>query len=43
LHRWAGIGLGGRSVDDLIRSIKLFKPTLERWLRTRVLIVDEGQ
>lgn len=41
LHSFAGIGLGKDPVDALVRRVRKNKKTLQRWLRTRVLVVDE--
>jgi len=44
LHRWAGIGLGKRSAEQLAREINTFpkrKQARENWHDTQVLIVDE--
>jgi ATP-dependent DNA helicase PIF1 len=41
LHSFAGIGLGNESVDDLVRKIRKNRKASSRWLRTRVLIIDE--
>ncbi|GMK58364.1 hypothetical protein CspeluHIS016_0503960 [Cutaneotrichosporon spelunceum] len=39
LHSWAGIGLGTRPVDELIRFMNSFART--RWRSTDTLLVDE--
>ncbi|KAG4300737.1 hypothetical protein PCK1_003166 [Pneumocystis canis] len=41
LHSYAGIGLGRDSFEDLCRKIRKNKKCLSRWLRTKVLIIDE--
>jgi ATP-dependent DNA helicase PIF1 len=41
LHSFSGIGLGRESVPDLVRRIKKNIKAKTRWLRTKVLIVDE--
>lgn len=41
LHSYAGIGLGRDSSEDLCKKIKRNKKCLSRWLRTKVLIIDE--
>jgi len=46
LHTWAGIGLGDKDVDLLIRNIRKYKragrgSAYLRWTTTSVLIVDE--
>ncbi|CCE62806.1 hypothetical protein TPHA_0D01660 [Tetrapisispora phaffii CBS 4417] len=41
LHRWAGIGLGGGSLDSLVNKIQKNHELNASWKNTRVLIVDE--
>ncbi|CCD24475.1 DNA helicase NDAI_0D01610 [Naumovozyma dairenensis CBS 421] len=41
LHKWAGVGLGDRSADQLANSIQRRKDVLNSWKNTRVLIIDE--
>ncbi|RMZ90363.1 hypothetical protein DV736_g2396, partial [Chaetothyriales sp. CBS 134916] len=41
LHSWAGIGLGKEPVPELVKKIKRNAKTKARWLRTKVLVVDE--
>lgn len=41
LHSWAGIGLGKEPVPELCKKIKRNAKTRQRWLRTKVLVVDE--
>jgi len=41
LHSFSGIGLGKESVDELIKKIKRNQKAKHRWMRTKVLIVDE--
>ncbi|EMR09860.1 hypothetical protein PNEG_02041 [Pneumocystis murina B123] len=41
LHSYAGIGLGRDSSEDLCKKIRKNKKCLSRWLRTKVLIIDE--
>ena len=43
IHSFAAIGLGIESVDDLAKKIKKNKMALGRWVRTKVLIIDEGR
>lgn len=40
LHRWAGIGLGSGTVEQLIAKIK-YKPAEKNWTQTDILIIDE--
>lgn len=42
VHSFAGIGLGIESAEDLAVKIKKNKKASARWLRTKVLIIDEG-
>ncbi|RXW21685.1 hypothetical protein EST38_g4179 [Candolleomyces aberdarensis] len=41
IHSFAGIGLGIESAEDLATKIRKNKKAAARWLRTRVLIIDE--
>lgn len=41
VHSYAGIGLGTDPVEDLVKRIRKNRKTSGRWLRTRVLIIDE--
>lgn len=41
LHSFAGIGLGKEEVTELVRKIKRNQKAKSRWLRTKVLIIDE--
>lgn len=42
IHSFAGIGLGKEPVDALVTRIRKNKKASARWLRTEVLIIDEG-
>ena len=41
LHSFAGIGLGKEAVPELVKKIKRNGKAKQRWLRTKVLIIDE--
>lgn len=41
LHSFAGIGLGKEEVPELVRKIKRNQKAKGRWLRTKILIIDE--
>ncbi|KFX99163.1 hypothetical protein V490_01914 [Pseudogymnoascus sp. VKM F-3557] len=41
LHSFGGIGLGKEPVPDLVKKIMRNQKAKNRWLRTKVLIVDE--
>lgn len=41
LHSFAGIGLGKEAVPELVRKIKRNMKAKQRWLRTKILIIDE--
>ncbi|KDQ61420.1 hypothetical protein JAAARDRAFT_54792 [Jaapia argillacea MUCL 33604] len=41
IHSFAGIGLGIESAEDLTMKIRKNKKASARWLRTKVLIIDE--
>lgn len=42
IHSFAGIGLGRESAEELANKIRKNKKASARWLRTKVLIIDEG-
>lgn len=42
LHSFGGIGLGVETPEQLANKIKKNKKATGRWLRTKVLIIDEG-
>lgn len=41
LHSFAGIGLGKEEIPELVKKIKRNQKAKLRWMRTKVLIVDE--
>ena len=41
LHSWSGIGLGKEPAPELVKKVKRNQKARQRWLRTKVLIVDE--
>lgn len=41
LHSFAGIGLGKEAVPELVRKIKRNAKAKNRWIRTKILVVDE--
>lgn len=41
LHSWAGIGLGKKSVQDLVLKILTNHKCLQRWRITQILVIDE--
>ena len=41
LHSFAGIGLGKEAVPELVKKIKRNAKAKQRWMRTKVLIIDE--
>ncbi len=41
LHSFAGIGLGKEAVPELVRKIKKNPKARHRWMRTKILVVDE--
>jgi ATP-dependent DNA helicase PIF1 len=43
LHSFAGIGLGKKSSEVLVSAIQRNESVHNRWLATKVLIIDEGQ
>jgi ATP-dependent DNA helicase PIF1 len=42
IHSFAGIGLGIESAEDLASKVRKNKKANSRWMRTKVLIIDEG-
>jgi len=42
LHSFGAFGLGDKPVADLIKMIKRNKKSQMRWVKTKVLIIDEG-
>lgn len=42
IHSFSGIGLGIESAEVLVTKIKKNKKAASRWMRTKVLIIDEG-
>jgi hypothetical protein len=42
IHSFAGIGLGNLPADSLVKKIKANRKASSRWLRTKVLVVDES-
>lgn len=41
LHSFAGIGLGKEEVPELVKKIRRNQKAKHRWLRTKILVVDE--
>lgn len=41
LHSFAGIGLGKEPVPELVKKIKRNQKAKARWMRTKILIIDE--
>ena len=41
LHSFGGIGLGKEAVPELVKKIKRNQKAKARWMRTKVLVVDE--
>lgn len=41
IHRFCGIGTGEKSIDELLKNILKSSDTKKRYLKTRVLIIDE--
>ena len=41
LHSYAGIGLGKEAVPELVKKIKRNQKAKNRWMRTKVLVIDE--
>lgn len=43
IHSFAGIGLGEDPVPTLITRIRKNTKTKNRWLKCKVLVIDEGE
>jgi ATP-dependent DNA helicase PIF1 len=43
IHSFAGIGLGIETAEQLATKVRKNRKAVGRWLRTKVLIIDEGQ
>lgn len=41
LHSWSGIGLGKEPAPELVKKIRKNQKSKQRWLRTKLLIIDE--
>lgn len=41
LHSFSGIGLGKEPAEDLVKKIRRNQKAKQRWLRTKILIMDE--
>lgn len=41
IHRFCGIGLGDKSIDELFKKVMQNAKTKKRYLQTRILIIDE--
>lgn len=41
LHSFAGIGLGKEDVPELVRKIKRNQKAKHRWMKTKILVIDE--
>lgn len=42
IHSFAGIGLGTEPAEELAVKVRKNKKAMTRWLRCKVLIIDEG-
>lgn len=42
VHSFAGIGLGTGTVEHLCSIVRKNKKALNRWLKAKVLVIDEG-
>ena len=42
IHSFAGIGIGADTREALLSRVKKNKKAMTRWLRTKILIIDEG-
>jgi hypothetical protein len=42
VHSWSGIGLGTGTVEQICSIVRRNKKALNRWLKAKVLVIDEG-
>lgn len=42
IHSFAGIGLGLGTGEQLVDNVKKNRKATGRWMRTEVLVIDEG-
>lgn len=43
IHSFAGIGLGVETAEELAKKVRKNRKAAQRWARTKVWIIDEGQ
>jgi ATP-dependent DNA helicase PIF1 len=43
IHSFSGFGLGIETAKELATKVRKNKKAIGRWLRTKVLIIDEGE
>jgi ATP-dependent DNA helicase PIF1 len=43
IHSWSGIGIGVESAEALIAAVKKKRESAGRWIRAKVLVIDEGE
>lgn len=41
IHSWSGIGIGNKSLDELVKKIYKNKFAKKMWLKTEILVLDE--
>lgn len=41
LHSFSGVGVGTGTPDQLVRTVRRNRPTVTRWKKTAVLVIDE--
>ncbi|KAJ4487537.1 PIF1-like helicase-domain-containing protein [Lentinula aciculospora] len=42
IHSWGAVTPKGNDINLMIKCIKTCRPALQRWKKTKVLIIDEG-
>ena len=42
LHSFAGVGIATERNEELLKRVRMNKKAMTRWMRTKVLIIDEG-
>lgn len=43
IHSWSGIGIGVEDAQALIAAVKKKRESAGRWIRAKVLVIDEGE
>ena len=43
IHSWGAVAPAQSDVEKQAKNIRAYKPALNRWKTTKVLVIDEGQ